>query len=161
MASRKFKPSSLPPQYSELAQILAGELPWEQKLAALQKEFHAALATNRKLEKQIAEAEKRCIDLTSQQDSIQGQLTKAVVAKSTLESLCRELQKHSKAVSEDTRLKVTEEKLARKEVTNKQTNKQTNKNFKIIFLLDYNSLTEPWTILVSCIAGISIEKTIE
>ncbi|KAI6649237.1 Alpha-taxilin-like [Oopsacas minuta] len=116
MASRKFKPSSMPPQYSELAQVLAGDLPSDQKLATLQKEFHSALATNRKFEKQISDSEKRCVDLTTQRDSIQGQLTKAVVAKSTLESLCRELQKHSKAVSEDTRLKVTEEKLARKEV---------------------------------------------
>ena len=116
MASRKFKATSLPPQFSELALVLSGDLPLEQKLAALQKEFHAILLSNRKLDKQCTDSEKRCVDLSSQRDSIQGQLTKAVVAKSTLESLCRELQKHSKAVSDDTRLKVTEEKLARKEV---------------------------------------------
>ena len=118
MASRKFKPTSLPPQFSDLAQTLSGDLPIEQKLSALQKEFHAVLLTNRKLEKQCSDADKKSVDLNSQRDSIQGQLTKAVVAKSTLESLCRELQKHSKAVSDDTKLKVTEEKLARKEVRN-------------------------------------------
>ena len=114
--NRKFKPSSLPPQHSELAQVLASDVTEEQKLSTLLKEFQSSLATNRKLEKQASDSEKRSIDLTTQRDNIQGQLTKAVVAKSTLESLCRELQKHSKAVSEDTRLKVTEEKLARKEV---------------------------------------------
>lgn len=54
-----------------------------------------------------------------EKDQLQTEHSKAVLAKSKLESLCRELQRHNKAVKEESLARSREEEEKRKEVTAK------------------------------------------
>ncbi len=54
-----------------------------------------------------------------EKDQLQTEHSKAVLAKSKLESLCRELQRHNKLVKDESVARAKEEEEKRKEVTNK------------------------------------------
>ncbi|XP_014675408.1 PREDICTED: skin secretory protein xP2-like [Priapulus caudatus] len=57
--------------------------------------------------------------LVSERDRLQGEYNKAVLARSKLESLCRELQRHNKVVKDESLQRAREEEEKRKEVTSK------------------------------------------
>lgn len=54
-----------------------------------------------------------------EKDQLQTEHSKAILAKSKLESLCRELQRHNKLVKDESLVRAKEEEEKRKEVTNK------------------------------------------
>ena len=54
-----------------------------------------------------------------EKDQLQTEHSKAILAKSKLESLCRELQRHNKLVKEESLARAREEEDKRKEVTAK------------------------------------------
>ena len=54
-----------------------------------------------------------------EKDQLQTEHSKAILAKSKLESLCRELQRHNKLVKDESLARAKEEEEKRKEVTNK------------------------------------------
>ncbi|EDO33513.1 predicted protein, partial [Nematostella vectensis] len=57
--------------------------------------------------------------LTKERDALQSDFNKTTLAKSKLESLCRELQRHSKLVKEECQLRAAEEETKRKELSDK------------------------------------------
>ena len=58
-----------------------------------------------------------CIQMIREKDQLQNEHSKAVLAKSKLESLCRELQRHNKLVKEESSARAKEEEEKRKQVT--------------------------------------------
>lgn len=91
----------------------------EEKLAALCKKYADLHEEHRLLQGKFKAGTKKLTTVIREKDQLQTEHSKSVLAKSKLESLCRELQRHNKLVKEEslTRARVEEEK--RKEVTNK------------------------------------------
>jgi len=74
---------------------------------------------NEKSNKKLQQTQKQCINLTDaakrERDLLQQEYNKAVLTKTKLESLCRELQKQNKAIKDDSLSKIREEEERRKE----------------------------------------------
>ncbi|XP_078375350.1 beta-taxilin-like [Oculina patagonica] len=91
----------------------------EAKLDALGKK-HLQLTTEHKTtEARKDELEKRLEKVVKERDQLQSEFNKASLAKNKLESLCRELQRHSKLVKEESQLRSQEEEAKRKELSEK------------------------------------------
>ncbi|KAK3932879.1 Alpha-taxilin [Frankliniella fusca] len=91
----------------------------QEKLEALVKKYAEVADENRKLQTQTKNMERRLIQVEREKDSAQSEHSKAVLARSRLEGLCRELQRQNRAIKEESVLKIREEEEKRKEVSNK------------------------------------------
>ncbi|KAL4629495.1 alpha-taxilin-like isoform X1 [Arapaima gigas] len=89
----------------------------EEKLAGLCKKYAELLEEHRNAQKQMRLLQRKQTQLIQEKDQLRSEHSKAILARSKLESLCRELQRHNRTLKEDgvQRARVEEEK--RKEVT--------------------------------------------
>lgn len=91
----------------------------EHKLAAVCKKYIEVMDENRKLQATLKQTEKKVLMIQREKEQCQSERSKAVLTRSRLESLCRELQRQNKAVKEESLLKIREEEEKRKEVSAK------------------------------------------
>lgn len=89
----------------------------EEKLAALCKKYTELLDEHRLLQNKTKKSERQLTMVMREKDQLQSEHSKAILAKSKLESLCRELQRHNKLVKEESLARAKEEDEKRKEVT--------------------------------------------
>ncbi|PRD28537.1 UNVERIFIED_CONTAM: Txlna [Trichonephila clavipes] len=91
----------------------------EEKLQLLCKKHLEALEEYRLIEPRLKQLDRQITSQQREKEQLQADLNRMILAKSRLESLCREMQKQSKIVKEESllRLKLEEEK--RKELANK------------------------------------------
>nr|XP_057903172.1 alpha-taxilin isoform X2 [Doryrhamphus excisus] len=89
----------------------------EEKLAGLCKKYAELLEEHRDSQKQMRALQKKQTQLVQEKDNLRNEHSKAILARSKLESLCRELQRHNRTLKEEgiQRTRLEEEK--RKEVT--------------------------------------------
>ncbi|XP_051520106.1 alpha-taxilin-like isoform X2 [Myxocyprinus asiaticus] len=89
----------------------------EEKLAGLCKKYAELLEEHRNARKQMRALQKKQTQLIQEKDHLRNEHSKAILARTKLESLCRELQRHNRTLKEDgvQRARLEEEK--RKEVT--------------------------------------------
>merc|ERR1712142_1392720 len=88
----------------------------EAKLDELTTRHAAAVTLNRELDSQVKLEQRRTLAALKEKEMISGEHQKALLAKSKLESLCRELQKHSKMIKEEAMKRAQIEESKRKEV---------------------------------------------
>ncbi|KAK3747755.1 hypothetical protein QZH41_008786 [Actinostola sp. cb2023] len=89
------------------------------KVHAIAKKYVQLASDNKSVEHRKNELESRNEKLTKERDTLQSDYNKATLAKSKLESLCRELQRHSKLVKEECQLRAQEEEAKRKELSDR------------------------------------------
>ncbi|KAA0711578.1 Beta-taxilin Muscle-derived protein 77 [Triplophysa tibetana] len=89
----------------------------EQKLEALIKKHSELLQEHRSDEKQLKLLQKKFLQVLKEKDQLQSEHSRAVLARSKLEGLCRELQRHNKTLKEETLQRCREDDLKRKEIT--------------------------------------------
>ncbi|XP_051494155.1 alpha-taxilin [Apus apus] len=89
----------------------------EEKLAALCKKYAELLEEHRNSQKQMKILQKKQTQLVQEKDHLQSEHSKAILARSKLESLCRELQRHNRTLKEEGVQRAREEEEKRKEVT--------------------------------------------
>ncbi|OXB66347.1 hypothetical protein ASZ78_011881, partial [Callipepla squamata] len=70
----------------------------EEKLAALCKKYAELLEEHRNSQKQMKILQKKQTQLVQEKDHLQSEHSKAILARSKLESLCRELQRHNRTL---------------------------------------------------------------
>ncbi|MED6276695.1 hypothetical protein CHARACLAT_005625 [Characodon lateralis] len=89
----------------------------EEKLAGLCKKYADLVEEHRTTQKQMRALQKKQSQLVQEKDNLRSEHSKAILARSKLESLCRELQRHNRTLKEEgiQRTRLEEEK--RKEVT--------------------------------------------
>ncbi|XP_041418771.1 beta-taxilin isoform X1 [Xenopus laevis] len=90
----------------------------EEKIEALIKKYAEMLEEYRAEQKQLKLLQKRQAHLAKEKDQLQSEHSKAILARSKLESLCRELQRHNKTLKEETIQRAREDEEKRKEITN-------------------------------------------
>ncbi|XP_012280714.1 alpha-taxilin isoform X2 [Orussus abietinus] len=83
------------------------------------KKYAEVVDEYRKLQVSLKQSEKKIIMIQREKEQLQTERSKAILTRSRLENLCRELQKQNKAVKEEGLLKVREEEEKRKEVSAK------------------------------------------
>uniref|UniRef100_A0A1B6EY18 Alpha-taxilin n=1 Tax=Cuerna arida TaxID=1464854 RepID=A0A1B6EY18_9HEMI len=91
----------------------------EEKLAAMCKKYADIFDEHRKLQLLQKQSEKRCSMLQREKEQLQAEQSKAILTRSRLENLCRELQRQNKAIKDESLLKIREEEEKRKEVSAK------------------------------------------
>ncbi|XP_017555459.1 taxilin beta b [Pygocentrus nattereri] len=89
----------------------------EQKLEALIKKHAELLEEHRSEQKQLKMLQKKLLQVMKEKDQLQSEHSRAVLARSKLEGLCRELQRHNKTLKEETLQRCREDDLKRKEIT--------------------------------------------
>ncbi|XP_053365947.1 taxilin beta b [Clarias gariepinus] len=89
----------------------------EQKLEALIKKHAELLEEYRSDHKQLKMLQKKLLQVMKEKDQLQSEHSRAVLARSKLEGLCRELQRHNKTLKEETLQRCREDDLKRKEIT--------------------------------------------
>ncbi|XP_077152140.1 alpha-taxilin [Ranitomeya variabilis] len=89
----------------------------EEKLAALCKKYAELLEEHRTSQKQMRVLQKKQTQLIQEKDQLRNEHSKAILARSKLESLCRELQRHNRSLKEEGVQRAREEEEKRKEVT--------------------------------------------
>ncbi|KAG8189044.1 hypothetical protein JTE90_025480 [Oedothorax gibbosus] len=91
----------------------------EEKLQLLCKK-HAELQDEYRLfEPRLRQYERQIITQQREKESMQAELNRMILAKSRLEGLCREMQRQSKCVKEESLARIKEEEEKRKEIANK------------------------------------------
>ncbi|XP_056623638.1 taxilin beta b isoform X2 [Triplophysa dalaica] len=75
------------------------------------------LQEHRSDEKQLKLLQKKFLQVLKEKDQLQSEHSRAVLARSKLEGLCRELQRHNKTLKEETLQRCREDDLKRKEIT--------------------------------------------
>ncbi|KAM4902912.1 LOW QUALITY PROTEIN: beta-taxilin [Sylvia borin] len=90
----------------------------EEKLDLLFKKYAELLEEHRAEQKKLKYLQKRQAQITKEKDQLQSEHSRAILARSKLESLCRELQRHNKNLKEETIQRAREEDEKRKEITN-------------------------------------------
>ncbi|XP_010293511.1 PREDICTED: beta-taxilin [Phaethon lepturus] len=90
----------------------------EEKLDLLFKKYAELLEEHRTEQKKLKYLQKRQAQITKEKDQLQSEHSRAILARSKLESLCRELQRHNKNLKEETIQRAREEDEKRKEITN-------------------------------------------
>lgn len=91
----------------------------EEKLAAMCKKYADIFDENRKLQLLVKQTEKRCSVVQREKEQLQTEHSKAILTRSRLENLCRELQRQNKAIKDESLLRIREEEEKRKEVSAK------------------------------------------
>ncbi|XP_042622944.1 gamma-taxilin-like isoform X1 [Cyprinus carpio] len=89
----------------------------EEKLAALCKKYADLLEESRSMQKQVKVLQKKQNQVLKEKIHLQSEHSKAVLARSKLESLCRELQRHNKTLKEENAQRFREYEERRKEAT--------------------------------------------
>ncbi|KAK6304769.1 hypothetical protein J4Q44_G00253550 [Coregonus suidteri] len=89
----------------------------EQKLEAIIKKHAELLDEHRGDQKQLKVLQKKLLQVMKEKDQLQSEHSRAVLARSKLESLCRELQRHNKTLKEETLQRCREDDLKRKDIT--------------------------------------------
>ncbi|XP_071752384.2 taxilin beta b [Centroberyx gerrardi] len=89
----------------------------EQKLEAIIKKHAELLEEHRSDQKQLKVLQKKLFQVMKEKDQLQSEHSRAVLARSKLEGLCRELQRHNKTLKEETLQRCREDDLKRKEIT--------------------------------------------
>ncbi|XP_078262025.1 alpha-taxilin isoform X2 [Rhinoraja longicauda] len=90
----------------------------EERQDALLLKYSELLEVYRGEQKQRKLLQRKQMQLANEKDHLQGEHTRAILARSKLESLCRELQRHNKTLKEESLQRAREEEEKRKEVTN-------------------------------------------
>ncbi|XP_077475774.1 alpha-taxilin-like isoform X4 [Stigmatopora argus] len=70
----------------------------EEKLAALCKKYADLLEESRSIQKRLKTLQKKQFQIVKEKIHLQGEHSKAILARSKLESICRELQRHNKTL---------------------------------------------------------------
>ncbi|XP_008308896.1 gamma-taxilin [Cynoglossus semilaevis] len=73
----------------------------EEKLAALCKKYADLLEESRCMQKRLKALQKKQSQIVKEKVHLQGEHSKAILARSKLESLCRELQRHNKSLKDE------------------------------------------------------------
>ncbi|KAG5265815.1 hypothetical protein AALO_G00246690 [Alosa alosa] len=89
----------------------------DQKLDALIKKHAELLEEHRGDQKQLKVLQKKLMQVMKEKDQLQSEHSRAVLARSKLESLCRELQRHNKTLKEETLQRCREDDMKRKDIT--------------------------------------------
>ncbi|XP_026989671.1 alpha-taxilin [Tachysurus fulvidraco] len=89
----------------------------EEKLGGLCKKYAELLEEHRNSQKQMRALQKKQAQLIQEKDHLRNEHSKAILARSKLESLCRELQRHNRTLKEDGVQRARQEEEKRKEVT--------------------------------------------
>ncbi|KAM4625264.1 taxilin beta b [Polymixia lowei] len=89
----------------------------EQKLEAIIKKHAELLEEHRSDQKQLKVLQKKLLQVMKDKDQLQSEHSRAILARSKLEGLCRELQRHNKTLKEETLQRCREDDLKRKEIT--------------------------------------------
>ncbi|KAK3533513.1 hypothetical protein QTP70_023335 [Hemibagrus guttatus] len=89
----------------------------EEKLAALCKKYADLLEDSRNMQKQVKVLQKKQTQVLKEKIHLQSEHSKAILARSKLESLCRELQRHNKTLKEENAQRFREYEERRKEAT--------------------------------------------
>uniref|UniRef100_A0A8D2JP93 Taxilin beta n=1 Tax=Sciurus vulgaris TaxID=55149 RepID=A0A8D2JP93_SCIVU len=89
----------------------------EEKLDFLLKKYAELLDEHRTEQKKLKVLQKKQMQIQKEKDQLQSEHSRAVLARSKLESLCRELQRHNKTLKEETLQRAREEEEKRKEIT--------------------------------------------
>ncbi|XP_060734375.1 gamma-taxilin isoform X2 [Tachysurus vachellii] len=89
----------------------------EEKLAALCKKYADLLEDSRSMQKQVKVLQKKQAQVLKEKIHLQSEHSKAILARSKLESLCRELQRHNKTLKEENAHRFREYEERRKEAT--------------------------------------------
>ncbi|KAM3829690.1 alpha-taxilin [Vipera latastei] len=113
----KKKPRGLGKEITLLMQTLNTLSTSEEKLAALCKKYAELLEEHRNSQKQMKILQKKQTQLVQEKDHLRSEHNKAVLARTKLESLCRELQRHNRTLKEEGVQRAREEEEKRKEVT--------------------------------------------
>ncbi|XP_056152004.1 taxilin beta b [Lampris incognitus] len=90
---------------------------FEQKLEAMIKKHVELLEEHRGDQKQLKVLQKKLLQVMKEKDTLQSEHSRAILARSKLEGLCRELQRHNKTLKEETLQRCREDDLKRKEIT--------------------------------------------
>uniref|UniRef100_A0A8D3AMH4 Taxilin beta b n=1 Tax=Scophthalmus maximus TaxID=52904 RepID=A0A8D3AMH4_SCOMX len=89
----------------------------DKKLEAIIKKHAELLEEHRSDQKQLKLLQKKLLQVLKEKDQLQSEHSRAVLARSKLEGLCRELQRHNKTLKEETLQRCREDDLKRKEIT--------------------------------------------
>ncbi|XP_062292163.1 alpha-taxilin isoform X1 [Scomber scombrus] len=89
----------------------------EEKLAGLCKKYAELLEEHRNTQKQMRVLQKKQNQLVQEKDNLRNEHSKAILARSKLESLCRELQRHNRTLKDEGMQRTRLEEEKRKEVT--------------------------------------------
>ncbi|XP_055889137.1 alpha-taxilin-like isoform X1 [Biomphalaria glabrata] len=89
----------------------------EEKLAALCKKYADLHEEHRVLQTSFKTQQRTIAVVMREKDQLQSEHTKAMMAKSKLESLCRELQKHNKIIKDESIKRAKEDDEKRKEIS--------------------------------------------
>ncbi|XP_040483790.1 beta-taxilin isoform X2 [Ursus maritimus] len=89
----------------------------EEKLDFLFKKYAELLDEHRTEQKTLKLLQKKQVQIQKEKDQLQSEHSRAILARSKLESLCRELQRHNKNLKEETLQRAREEEEKRKEIT--------------------------------------------
>ncbi|XP_036091636.1 gamma-taxilin-like isoform X2 [Rousettus aegyptiacus] len=89
----------------------------EEKLAALCKKYADLLEESRNVQKQMKILQKKQAQIMKEKVHLQSEHSKAILARSKLESLCRELQRHNRTLKEENMQNAREEEERRKKAT--------------------------------------------
>lgn len=89
----------------------------EEKLAGLCKKYAELLEEHRGSQKQMRVLQRKQTQLIQEKDHLRNEHSKAILARSKLESLCRELQRHNRTLKESGVQRARAEEEMRKEVT--------------------------------------------
>ncbi|KAM9567689.1 gamma-taxilin isoform 1-T1 [Guaruba guarouba] len=115
--SEKHKEKTLGKEVLLLMQALNTLSTPEEKLAALCKKYADLLEESRNVQKQMKILQKKQAQVVKEKVHLQSEHSKAILARSKLESLCRELQRHNKTLKEENMQQAREEEERRKEAT--------------------------------------------
>lgn len=91
----------------------------EEKLGAMCQKYAEMFNDHRLLQNAVKQAEKKNTVLQKEKEQLQAEHSKAILTRSRLENLCRELQRQNKAVKEECMLKMREEGEKKREVAAK------------------------------------------
>jgi len=91
----------------------------EEKLSVICKKYNELLEEHKTTQSQFKQSQRALSVLSREKDQLQSEHSKAVLAKSKLEGLCRELQRHNKLVKDESIARAKEDDEKRKEVTTK------------------------------------------
>ncbi|XP_040192806.1 gamma-taxilin [Rana temporaria] len=115
--SENYKEKTLGKEVLLLMQALNTLRTPEEKLAALCKKYADLLEESRNFQKQMKILQKKQSQVIKEKVHLQSEHSKAILARSKLESLCRELQRHNKTLKEDNMHQAREYEEERKEAT--------------------------------------------
>lgn len=91
----------------------------DEKLSALCKKYAELLEEHRTTQSSLKQTQRTLSVLAREKDQLQNDHSKAVLAKSKLEGLCRELQRHNRLVKDESAARAKEDDEKRKEVASK------------------------------------------